>query len=77
MSALETSSVTETDSGVKAGSFSVCDTCFRSLGSGGLSQRRNVGKTKQKLIAPPSKCCSVVLCETLIADMAGRPAERG
>lgn len=29
--------VTETDSGVKAGLFSVCDTCFRSMGSGGLS----------------------------------------
>lgn len=35
--------VTETDLGITAGLFSVCDTCFRSVGSAGLSYRRNVG----------------------------------
>lgn len=55
--------VIDTDLGVKAGSFSVCDTCFRSMRSGGLSQKRNVEK-----IAPRNKRCSLAFREMLISD---------
>lgn len=55
--------VIDTDLGVKTGSFSVCDTCFRSMRSGGLSQKRNVEK-----IAPRNKRCSLAFHEMLISD---------
>jgi len=67
--------VTETDSGVKAGLLSVCDICFRSVGSGRLSQRRNVGGRK-------SNCSTqqIVLGSDLrdpFQIMTGEPVEDG
>lgn len=64
--------ITEADFGGEGRAIFRSRHLLQIMGSGGLSQRRNVGEgkkpTKQDLIAASSKWCWVVFCRILILD---------